>query len=241
MSSLLTAFDELSMWVWDVSKMIVYQELFWLFMMGNVAGVIVEGIWCKVRYGKWQTHVVALWGPFNIVYGIGIAVFYVGTELLLERAWFIRIAALALIGSLVEYLCGLIIRIGLHMKAWDYRNHFLNIQGLISPKMTLAWGTLGFVFDRFLYQPLKKILSQMTEIFWDIACAGMSAFMIINLSCTAACIIRWANRHRGKPPLNRISEYIDRKFPDSRMASKFCNWRFIKDTQTEACRSVNIA
>ena len=77
MSSLLTAFDEPSMWVWDVSKMIVYQELFWLFMMGNVAGVIVEGLWCKVRYGKWQTHVVALWGPFNIVYGIGIAMFYV--------------------------------------------------------------------------------------------------------------------------------------------------------------------
>lgn len=224
-----------------VSKMVVYQQLFWLFMVGNVAGVIVEGLWCKVRYGKWQTHVVALWGPFNIVYGIGIAMFYVGTELLLEWAWFIRIAALALIGSLVEYLCGLIIRIGLHMKAWDYRKHFLNIQGLISLKMTLVWGTLGFVFDHFLYQPLKKILSEMTGIFWDIACAGMSAFIMVDFICTAVCIIRWANRHQGKPPLNWVSEYIDRKFPDSWMASKFCNWKFDENAQVNGCEPAKAA
>ena len=198
-------------------------------MLGNILGVIVEGLWCLLRYGQWQTHVVALWGPFNIVYGIGIAMFYMVCTLFQGLCWQLRIALLALIGSLVEYLCGLVIRIGIRMKAWDYRNHLWNIQGLISPKMTLIWGFLGFGFDRFLYKPLKKALSYMTGGLWDTICIGISLFMIINLSCTAVCIIRWANRHRGKLPLNGISRFVDRKYPDEWMEKKFCNWKFIEN------------
>lgn len=207
---------------------LVYQEIFWLFMIGNVLGVLVEGCWCRFRYGRWRTHVVALWGPFNIVYGLGIAVFYIVDSLLYRQAWSVRAAALALSGSLVEYLCGLVIRVGIRMKAWDYRNHFLNIQGLISFKMTLMWGVLGVGFDRFLFLPLKRILTHVTGTVWDLACAALSIFMIVNLSCTAVCIIRWANRHRGKPPMNRISRWIDRNFPDCWMERKFCNWSFIE-------------
>lgn len=205
-----------------------YQGLFWLFMFGNVLGVIVEGAWCRFRYGKWQTHVVALWGPFNIVYGIGIVMLYIGETLFNQFGRLLRIVILALIGSLVEYLCGLVIRIGIGMKAWDYRNHFLNIQGLISLKMTIMWGALGFFFDQALYQPLKGILSHMTGIAWEIACIVLSLFMIVNLTWTAVCIIRWANRHKKKAPLNRVSCFIDRKYPDKWMQKKFCNWSFIE-------------
>lgn len=197
-------------------------------MIGNVLGVLVEGLWCLFRYGKWQTHVVALWGPFNIVYGLGIAFFYIGNTLLYQYNGIVRVAALALIGSLVEYLCGLLIRVGIRMKAWDYRAHFLNIQGLISPKMTLLWGALGFVFDRFLFAALKRMLSFVKGVIWEVACGALSVFMLIDLSCTAVCIVRWANRHRGKPPLNRISRYIDSKYPDAWMEKKFCDWKFIE-------------
>lgn len=76
-----------------------YQSLFWLFMFGNVLGVIVEGVWCRFRYGKWQTHVVALWGPFNIVYGIGIVTLYIGETLFNRFDRLLRIVILALIGS----------------------------------------------------------------------------------------------------------------------------------------------
>lgn len=209
---------------------ISYQEIFWLFMLGNILGVILEGLWCLFRYGKWETHVVALWGPFNIVYGIGIAVFYIGNTLFGSQSRLVRVILLALLGSFAEYLCGLVIRIGIHMRAWDYSNHFLNLQGLISPKMTLMWGFLGFGFDRFLYIPLRKLVATMAGGLWEIACMILSAFMIINLSFTAVCIIRWANRHRGKPPKNKMTQWIDGRYPDIRMKKKFCDWQFIEDT-----------
>lgn len=211
--------------------MITYFELFWLFMLGNVFGMVIEGVWCLFRYGKWETHVVALWGPFNIVYGIGIVVFYAGSALLCTHPWPLRLLIYAAAGSFVEYICGIVIRIGIRMKAWDYRDHFLNIQGLISPKMALVWAILGMGVDLFLYMPLKTLLSHIHTAPWQTVCWLLTAFMIVNYLCTAACIIRWANRHKGKAPLNWISRFIDAVYPDGRMEKKFCNWSFIDDNR----------
>src|SRR5699024_1519005 len=90
-----------------------------------------------------------------------------------------------------------------------------------------VWGALGAIFDKFLYKPLKEALSYVEGSVWDAICAAGSAFMIVNLTYTSLCIIRWANRHKNKPPLNRISRFIDRRYPNHWMEKKFCNWRFI--------------
>lgn len=45
-----------------VTKPIAYENMFWLFMIGSVLGVILEGIWCLIRTGHWETHVVSMWG-----------------------------------------------------------------------------------------------------------------------------------------------------------------------------------
>lgn len=211
--------------MWNIQ----YHEIFWLFMLGNVLGVLVEGVWCYLRYGRWETHTVAMWGPFNIVYGIGVPVFYVGSVVFSGLHWMLRFVLFALLGSLVEYLCGLVIRVGIQMKAWDYRNHFANIQGLISPYMAVIWGVLGFGFDLILFRPLKRVLAHMTGSAWDIACFFMTVFMVVNLSLTAACIIRWANRYRGKPAANALSRWIDRRYPDRKMRRKFYYWYFLNE------------
>lgn len=200
-------------------------------MLGSILGVAVEGVWCWLKYGRWETHTVAIWGPFNIVYGIGLVVFYFGTALLKGRSGVVRFLLLALLGSLVEYLCGLVIRLGIGMRAWDYRKHFLNIQGLISPFMALLWGILGIGFDLLLYTPLKHLLVHMNGGVWKAACVCLTVFMVVNLSLTALCIIRWANRHKGKPPANRFTVWVDEKYPDSKMRTKFYYWYFLDEPE----------
>lgn len=213
--------------MWDIR----YQELFWLFMLGNVSGVVVEGVWCLLKYGRWETHTVSMWGPFNIVYGIGLPVFYVCRTLLSGWHRAVRFLLLALAGSLVEYLCGLVIRLGISMRAWDYRKHFLNIQGLISPFMAMVWGILGLGFDLFLYMPLKQLSAYINGSRWNIICIGLTVFMIINFSLTAVCIVRWANRHKGKPAANCFSKWLDRHYPDWKMRRKFYYWYFLDEPE----------
>lgn len=189
----------------------------------------LEGVWCKIRYGKWETHSVAIWGAFNIVYEIGIPVFYIGSIFVSNFHWFVIFVVMSLLGSIVEYLCGMVIRIGIRMKAWDYSKQFLNIQGLISLKMAVVWGVLGLGFSLFLFEPLQAILSYITGFWWTIASIVLTVFMTVNFSLTAFCIIRWANRHKGKAAANKLSKWLDQYYPDSKMQKKFFYWHFLDE------------
>ena len=64
-----------------------YSNMFWLFMIGNILGVILEGIWCVIRNGRWETHVVTIWGPFCLIYGVGAVGGYLASALLSDKKY----------------------------------------------------------------------------------------------------------------------------------------------------------
>ena len=58
------------------TKSEVFQKAFWLYMIGNILGFLMEGFWCKLKYGRWESHVVSMIGTFCLLYGFGAAIFY---------------------------------------------------------------------------------------------------------------------------------------------------------------------
>ena len=212
----------------DINQTVTYSEIFWLFIVGSLLGVLLEGTFCLLRYGQWETHTVAVWGPFCIIYGIGAVVLYIQAILLQKQNIVIQFIGFALITTMIEYLCGALLKYGLHMRAWDYSKAFWNIDGLICLKFTAAWGLAGVVFARWGVPALKLVFSKMNGIGWHIACICFSIFMAVNLLVTAACIFRWSRRHQGVPPNNQIEQYIDQIWDDGRMEKRFCEWRFIE-------------
>lgn len=207
---------------------IQYSKLFWLFFFGSLLGVLIEGLFCLIRLGHWETHVVSVWGPFCILYGLGAAGFYVIGILLWERPFIEQFALFGLVGTGIEFICGWILEHILHMYAWDYSKHFMNYHGYISPKMFAAWGLLGTVFSRYI-PDLDAALEKMQGNVWRVAVGVLSVWITIDLVVTAACIVRWAGRHVGNYPANRLEEMIDEKFNDNIMSERFCEWHFIDD------------
>ena len=55
---------------------ITYEKLFWLFIVGSLIGVVMEGVFCVFFKGHWESHVLTLVGPFNALYGAGAVLFY---------------------------------------------------------------------------------------------------------------------------------------------------------------------
>lgn len=55
---------------------ITYDKLFWLYLTGCIAGVIIEGVFCLVTKGHWESHVVSVFGAFNVLYGFGAVLLY---------------------------------------------------------------------------------------------------------------------------------------------------------------------
>ena len=120
-----------------------YSDLFWLFLAGSVLGVIIEGVFCVVTKGRWESHVVSVWGWFNVLYGLGAAGLYAGAVKLRHRPLLARAAILMGVATALELACGMLLKWGLGMRAWDYSHNFLNFSGIICLRFSLYWGAGG--------------------------------------------------------------------------------------------------
>ncbi len=212
----------------NMTGQITYQKLFWLFMIGSIIGVPLEGFCCLITKGHWETHVVTIWGPFCIIYGIGAVVFYLSSVAFKNKNMAVQFFAISLSATIVEYLCSWILEYALHMKAWDYSHHFLNIDGRVSLKMSLIWGVIGIAFIHFFTPHLEHMFEKMRGNSWRAVCCGLSIFMIVNFAFTSVCLVRWKDRHEGISPTNQNEQMVDEKYNDSVMEKRFCEWSFIK-------------
>ena len=132
---------------------VTYCNMFWLFMFGNVLGVLLEGTWCRLIFGHWETHVATIWGPFSLIYGVGAVMFYISGEKIRSTGYkgvVARFCSIAIVATVFELACGLLLEYGMGMKAWDYSKSFMNYKGLICLKMTLLWGLAGVIFSFML-------------------------------------------------------------------------------------------
>lgn len=209
-------------------KRITYQKLFWLFIAGSLLGVVIEGLFCLYSYGKWETHVVSVWGPFCIIYGFGAAILYAFAVLLEKKNVVVRFLTYALVASVVEYIGGALLKYGLSMRAWSYDNKFLNIDGIICLNAALSWGIMGLLFERFAVPPLEKLFAKMQGRGWKTACNALTVFMVVNLSLTSMCLVRWSQRYKAVSPNNSFEEYLDEKYNDDYMQNRFVEWKFIE-------------
>ena len=206
---------------------IKYSDLFWLFILASYAGLLLEGFYCLIKFGKWESHVVSVYGHFCIIYGVGIVFYYLVSHYIKKINLFLRFLIYACLGTLIELLCGLLLKYGLNMMAWSYSNCYLNFMGLICLRMFFIWGILGFIFEKtnkytekFLKLTRNKIFNVIVPIF--------TIFMIFNLTITAFAIVRWSDRHNDySKPSNKFERYLDKKYNDKYMENRFVEWYFV--------------
>lgn len=215
-----------------MSEYISFPMLFLIFWGFSFLGVIIEGIFCLFKYKRWETHTVTIWGPFCIIYGMGATAFYIVAVYLENVSFAVHFLMFSVIATVIEYICGLILKRGLHMKAWDYSKECLNFQGIICIKYTVIWGLAGTVFAQKCVPYIKSFGLIIDSIGWNLVCAVLSVIMLFNLILTLICIVRWAGRHRGLPAKNAISRFIDKRYDDNKMSQRFCEWKFI-DSHSE--------
>lgn len=203
-------------------------QLFWLFFFGSLFGVLMEGVYCKIVHGAWETHVVSMWGPFCILYGFGAEFYYIANVVMAKKKVWQKFLVFGCLGSGIEVIAGALLEYGLGKYAWDYSAEFLNFRGYCSLRMTAVWGALGLLFGLFI-GPLDAIYAHMQGKWWHITYVLLSIFMVINLTFTALCLSRWGDRTEFNiPPRNRFEQYIDKKYDDEYMQHRFIEWHSIQ-------------
>ena len=122
----------------------VFLVLAFLFFIGSVGGWILELFYRKIiTNGKW-INPGFLVGPYLPLYGFGLCVFYLLSQIQINGILLIIIMMLTV--TAIEYIAGLIFIKGMGVKLWDYSNEWGNIDGLICPLYMLLWGVLGAIY-----------------------------------------------------------------------------------------------
>lgn len=200
---------------------------FWLFIVGSLLGVIIEGVFCLIKKGHWETHTALVFGPFVVVYGIGAIAIYALANILYKKNIFIQFFVYFLIGALIEYFSSLIQQIVFGSVSWNYSQHFLNIGGRVSLKMTLGWGLLGIAFVKLVYPSIKKVFSKPVKSWQKIVTIIFAVFIVVDILISCLSVYRWHQRINEESASNIVEEIIDKNFDNQKMKKIYPNMEFI--------------
>ncbi len=196
-------------------------NIFWLFMIGCVFGLVVETLYHRVVWGEWQDRAGLLWGPFSPIYGCGAVVL----TACLNRLWrshpLLIFCASAVIGGAFEYFVSWFHgggvrhhRLGLHRPmALDRRAHLRQVHGVLGvPRggVDQAAAAADPVADE--PDPWKVRYSLTAVVF---------VFMLVNAAMTLMAFDCWYGRVSGNEPDSPVTWFFAEHYDNAYMEHRF--------------------
>lgn len=204
---------------------LTFSKLLFLFIIGSVAGLVIEVVYHALVFGGLESRAGLVWGPFSPLYGFGA----VALTLILNKLWHyphVIIFLIAMvIGSIVEFATSWGMEHFFGAIAWDYSGTFGNIEGRINLMFGCMWGVLGLVWARFVMPLMGK---GFDLIDWDnylikATSIILTVFFAVNIIITVQALNRESARVNGIPALSQVDYFLDEHFPSSWMQSHFEN------------------
>lgn len=203
-----------------------FYKLFWIFVIGCFLGVVIETLWCLLRYRKLESRKGLIWGPFNLVYGFGALVMTLGLYPVRSSRELIIFFAGTILGGIYEYICSVIQEKVVGTVSWDYRNFPLNLHGRINLLYCFFWGILALVWVRDLFPQLSGTIERIPNpIGIPLTWIGV-VFFFVDTLLSVAVVYRANERQHPNPPTSRLREWTDRYYPDEKVFRIYPNMRF---------------
>lgn len=128
--------------------------LFLIFVTGCLTGWFYEEIFYWITEGLLRNRGI-LYGPWLPIYGIGALGIYAMKPL--KKRPVLLFLLCALVAGIVEYIIGFA---GIHffrVRLWDYRELFLNIDGIICLRSVVSFAVMGLLFLYLMEPVLERV------------------------------------------------------------------------------------
>ena len=204
----------------------VYKLLLICFI-GSFVGVIVELFWCYINRGYIESRAGLVYGPFNLLYGVGAVLLTVCLYRYRNKSFWISFIGGFLVGSVLEYFCSLGQEMLIGSTSWNYSHMPLNINGRICLLYSLFWGFLGVVWIKKIYPLMAKLILKIPNKIGKVLTCIITIFFVFNIGVTSIALMRWTQRMDGISATNHFYEYIDERFSNERMEKIFANMKFV--------------
>lgn len=196
-------------------------NIFWLFVVGCVFGLVIETIYHLAMYGEWQDRAGLLWGPFSPIYGFGAVLLTVLLNRLWRANWLLTFCSSAVIGGTFEYLTSWFMEVAFGIKAWDYTGQWLSIDGRTSGKFMFFWGILGLAWIKLI---LPHLLALIQRIPWRVRYSltlVCLVFMVVDATMTLMAMDAWYSRLAGIAQDSPVDNFFATHYNDDFMANRF--------------------
>ena len=197
-----------------------------ILFIGSFAGVVIELLWCLVTNGYLESRSGLVWGPFNLLYGVGAAALSMCLYRFRNRGKWLSFLGGFFIGSAVEYACSWLMETFFGSKSWDYSGMAFNLNGRICLLYSIFWGILGVMWIKDIYPRMAKWILKLPDKAGKAITWALVIFLAFNGLVSGLAVKRWSERVDGIAPSNRIEQLLDERFPDERMEAIYANMTF---------------
>lgn len=202
---------------------VCFHKLVWLFMIGSFLGDVTETIFCFVTTGRLMSRSSVLYGPFSIVWGLGMVVLTILLDRYRSRSDSYILAFGTVVGGAYEYICSVFTELVFGTIFWDYSKIPFNLGGRINLLFCFFWGIASLVWIKLLYPFLSGLIERVPGKAGTVASYLFVGFMVCNMLVSGMALARYSGRTAGKEPQNAVESFLDAHYPDERMERIYPN------------------
>ena len=207
--------------------------LFWVFIIGSIAGFIFEVIVVFFQKGHFELRQGLIYGPFIPVYGIGAMCYYIVLSKIKIKNKVQIFLITMILGGITEYLCSFIQEKAFGTISWDYSYLPFNINGRTSLLHCIYWGIGGVLYITYIDPFLNKMIDKTNIKAFDLITIILSIFIIFDISISWMAADRQTERKNNIEPENRLDIFLDKNYPDEYMNRIFNNKKDVSYSTTK--------
>lgn len=197
--------------------------LFWLFIIGSIAGFIFEITVVFFQKGHFELRQGLIYGPFIPVYGIGAMFYYIVLSKIRIKNKVQIFLITMILGGITEYLCSFIQEKAFGTISWDYSYLPFNINGRTSLLHCIYWGIGGVLYITYIEPLLNKMIDKTNMKVFDLITIILSIFIVFDISISWMAADRQTERKNNIEPQNQLDLFLDKNYPDEYMNRIFNN------------------
>lgn len=214
----------------SMKKKLSFYDYFWIFFIGSFVGVILEEVYWLVKTGNLESRQGLIYGPFNLVYGIGTLLLTLCLVNIKSgrREMLYTFSISFVIGSIFEYLCSLFQEEMFGTVSWEYGAKLLNINGRITLQYSVFWGILGILWIKYMVPGMINLIKKIPIKINRKLVIILLVFMLFDSFISFAAAYRQNERYNEIEASNIFEEFLDNTYPDEYMRKIFPNSRRVK-------------
>lgn len=209
-----------------------YFNLFWIFFVCSVLGLILEEVWHMVVVdpGVYQDRAGMLFGPFSPIYGFGAVLMTMALNRFNKKNPLIIFLVSALIGGAFEVFVGWFMQTSFGVVSWSYSH--IRLFGMPDPIAVLTggrtctpfacmWGLGGLIWIKVLLPRLLKLINMIPWKRRYSATVILTAVMLIDGVMTLQSLDYWYQRVNGTVRNIPVAQFYDKHFDNEYMENRF--------------------